>query len=73
MKLYPHSTPLQPLFFPWHRAYLRMYEKALQQIDPSVRVPYWDSGFDGQNPQANTAIFGGTSLHFGTRGPIQKR
>lgn len=66
---YIHSTPL---FFPWHRAYLRMYEKALQQIDPSVRVPYWDSGFDGQNPQANTAIFGGTSLHFGTRGPIQK-
>ena len=29
-------------FLPWHREYLRRYERALQQVDPEVTVPYWD-------------------------------
>jgi tyrosinase len=29
-------------FLPWHRQYLLEFEQALQAIDPSVTVPYWD-------------------------------
>jgi hypothetical protein len=29
-------------FLAWHRAYLYRFEQALQAIDPTVTVPYWD-------------------------------
>jgi hypothetical protein len=29
-------------FLPWHRLFLRTFEYELQQIDPSVAVPFWD-------------------------------
>lgn len=29
-------------FLPWHRIYLYQFEQALQDIDPSVTMPYWD-------------------------------
>jgi tyrosinase len=31
-----------PLFLPWHRAYLYFFELALQRIDPEVTLPWWD-------------------------------
>ncbi|KAJ3292727.1 hypothetical protein HDU79_001121 [Rhizoclosmatium sp. JEL0117] len=62
---YIHQTPS---FWPWHRYYLRLFEEALQQIDPSVVLPYWDWGFDGDAPLANEDVFGKGSGQFGTRG-----
>jgi tyrosinase len=34
-----------PTFLPWHRAYLRLFERELQRIKPEykdVTIPYWD-------------------------------
>ncbi|QLH11891.1 hypothetical protein DSQ20_07055 [Nitrosarchaeum sp. AC2] len=30
------------LFLPWHRAYLYRFEKALQDLEPGVVLPWWD-------------------------------
>lgn len=29
-------------FFPWHRAYLLKLERALNKVDPTVALPWWD-------------------------------
>ncbi|KAJ3403569.1 hypothetical protein HDU80_004007 [Chytriomyces hyalinus] len=68
-----HATLLDyfhgnPSFWPWHRKLTLMYEEALQKVDASVTLPYWDWGFDGDYPLDNTDIFGSGPLQFGTRG-----
>lgn len=30
-------------FLPWHRAYLKVFEDELRMVDPTVRIPCWDS------------------------------
>ncbi|PVU85062.1 hypothetical protein BB560_007169 [Smittium megazygosporum] len=47
-----YSDPIHgyPQFFPWHRYFLREYELAGQQYDPSFAAHYWDSSIDGANP-----------------------
>lgn len=35
-----------PAFLPWHRYYCREFERALQEKDPSVTLPYWDWAAD---------------------------
>lgn len=36
------AHPGHPAFLPWHRQLLDDLENALQKIDPSVTIPYWD-------------------------------
>ncbi|KAK9767811.1 hypothetical protein K7432_002093 [Basidiobolus ranarum] len=45
---YAHSTPA---FFPWHRAYIKTFERALQNVNPRVTLPYWDWTLDSQAPE----------------------
>ncbi|KAJ1926581.1 hypothetical protein IWQ60_003661 [Tieghemiomyces parasiticus] len=39
-----------PVFFPFHRQFLRAFEVELQAIDPSVTLPYWDWSIDSRRP-----------------------
>ncbi|XP_076448804.1 uncharacterized protein LOC143285427 [Babylonia areolata] len=34
----------------WHSVYLMLFEAALQDVDPSVCLPYWDSSMDSALP-----------------------
>jgi tyrosinase len=44
-------------FLPWHRAYLLDLERELQNLDPSVALPYWR--FDKPSPKLfSTTFFG---------------
>ncbi len=61
-------------FPPWHRAYVLDLERALQNIDATVAVPYWR--FDQAAPDVFTAAFmgvdGGAGLvHFTPGHPFQ--
>ena len=51
-------------FLPWHRAYLLDLERELQNIDPSVALPYWR--FDQPSPNIFTLDFFGVSNTLGT-------
>jgi tyrosinase len=53
-----------PGFLPWHRAYLLDLERALQEIDPSVALPYWR--FDQPAPNLFTRDYFGESDSLGT-------
>jgi tyrosinase len=40
-------------FLTWHRVYLYLFEKQLQDIDPTVTLPYWDWPADAANVKAS--------------------
>lgn len=42
MEIRPDPAHGGAAFLPWHRYYLRHLELDLQQIEPSVTIPYWD-------------------------------
>lgn len=42
-----------PAFLPWHREYVRRFERALQSVEPTVTIPYWD----WTDPNAIDVIF----------------
>ncbi|KAI9592965.1 hypothetical protein BDF19DRAFT_449985 [Syncephalis fuscata] len=43
----------KPMFLPWHRWFIREFEKDLQRFDPSIMLPYWDWSYDSQRPAAS--------------------
>lgn len=61
-------------FLPWHRSYLLDLERELQNIDPSVSLPYWR--FDQPAPGLFTMAFLGASdalgnVSFSATNPLQ--
>jgi tyrosinase len=48
-------------FLTWHRVYLYLFEKQLQDIDPTVTLPYWDWTADIDNVKASLADMGDTN------------
>lgn len=59
-------------FLPWHRAYLLDLERRLQEIDPSVALPYWK--FDDSAARIFSDDFMGTSssgnVNFSASNPL---
>ncbi|KAI9290840.1 Di-copper centre-containing protein, partial [Neoconidiobolus thromboides FSU 785] len=43
-------------FLPWHRYLLRLYEQRLQNIDPSIVLPYWDWSLDYRDPAGSIVL-----------------
>lgn len=54
----PHRSPL---FFPWHRVFLRQFELALQTAanDISITLPFWDWTMNGPNDPFTPTFLGG--------------
>ncbi|TRC87888.1 hypothetical protein FJV80_12175 [Mesorhizobium sp. WSM4310] len=40
-KFWPDSAHQGSAFLPWHRAFLLLFERRLQAINPAVTIPYW--------------------------------
>jgi tyrosinase len=54
----PHRSPL---FFPWHRVFLRQFERALQSAanNPAITLPFWDWSMAGPNDPFTANFMGG--------------
>jgi tyrosinase len=63
-----HGLPSQdcqhsnPLFLPWHRAYLYILEMALRDIDASIALPWWDWTSDDSHRIGLPAAYTDTSV-----------
>jgi tyrosinase len=69
---YTNAVHNTALFLPWHRLFVRTFEYELQQIDPTVAVPYWDSTQEYQRlasaPFWSSSLLGGDG---GRRGVVR--
>jgi tyrosinase len=45
-------------FLTWHRAYLYFFEQQLQDVDPTVTLPYWDWAANREDVEASIAAMG---------------
>ncbi|MGF6090155.1 tyrosinase family protein [Pseudomonas sp. 18173] len=54
----PHGSPL---FFPWHRVFLRQFELAMQTAtnNPSITLPYWNWQLAGADNPFTSNFMGG--------------
>ncbi|MCS4311918.1 tyrosinase [Pseudomonas sp. SJZ103] len=54
----PHRSPL---FFPWHRVFLRQFEQDLQRAvsDSSLTLPFWDWSLEGPSNPFTPGFLGG--------------
>jgi tyrosinase len=61
-----------PSFFPWHREFLRRYERDLQAHanDPELGLPYWDWAADGALADPTTAAIFAANRMGGTGSPV---
>jgi len=40
------DEPERQIFFPWHRRQIFELEQAMQEINPNISIPWWDSSID---------------------------
>ncbi|KAL3858920.1 hypothetical protein ACJMK2_009169 [Sinanodonta woodiana] len=64
-----------PVFLPWHRVYLLLFENALREMMPLVTIPYWDTTLDAELEQPRLSYlwsseFLGNGDGFVTTGPF---
>lgn len=45
----PSSRHNTPAFLPWHREFINRYEALLQEVDPRIKLLYWDWTTDPEN------------------------
>ena len=64
-----------PAFLPWHRLFVSVVEKRLQEVNPSITIPYWDWSFDWSNPLKSPIFFPelGLDVQVGSRGDCRYR
>lgn len=46
------DEPQRQIFFPWHRMQMFEMEQAMQEINPNISIPWWDSSVDQSTTSA---------------------
>jgi tyrosinase len=64
-----HLPPQLPIFLPWHRAYLYIFELALRDQVPQAAVTWWDWSQPPTHPSGVPAAYGDETVN-GERNPL---